>query len=151
MVLRRGVPRDGAPDLVGFFGRQSAAETGNNVELAKSLTGKKSRRDRGIRAAVTMAARGDGRRELRTQHVVSILLISREDAVLVEKADISKTVYGFGRIVLDVGGVVHVNFAVEAGDQVQPTTGPIVPGGSERGRNLASKVRAKHLNQHRIG
>src|ERR1700753_911770 len=98
-----------------------------------------------------MAARGDGSRELRTQHIVSTLFVSGEDAVLVEKADISKTVYGLGRVVLYVGSVVHINFAVEAGNQVQPSAGAIVPGRSARGRNLASKVGAKYLDQHWVG
>ena len=150
MILRGGIPGDGTAQLVRFSRRQVSSETGNHVEFAKALAGEKRRCDRGIGAAVAVTAGRDGRDKLSTQHEVTLLFVAGDNAVLVEEAYIPETIFHFGRVVLNVRRVVNVNFAVETGDQVQTSTCSVIPGGGERGRDLAGKVRAKDLDQHGI-
>src|ERR1700689_3231559 len=151
VMLRGGIPRDGPAHLVGFLRGQSSPKAGNNIEFAESLAPKERRRNRGIRTAVTMTAGGDGRAKLRTQHIVSLLFIAGEKPVLVKKSHISETVFHFGRVVLHIRRVVKIEFAIEAGNQVQPAACSVIPGRSERRSNLTKEVGAKNLDQHGIG
>ena len=150
MILRGGVPGDGTAQLVRLPRRQVSSKTGNHVEFAKALAGKKGRCDRGIGAAVAVTAGWDGRDQLSTQHEVTLLFVARDNAVLVEEAYIPETVFHFGRVVLNIRRVVNVDFAVETRDQVQTSACSVVPGGGVRGRDLPDKVGAKDLDQHGI-
>jgi len=61
---------------------------------------------------------------LSAEHVVTVLLIGGKKAVLVEEADISKAIFAGLGVVLDVRGIVGVEFAVEAGTRLRPRLAP---------------------------
>ena len=149
-VLGGRVPNDGTAKFVGVAGGQIAAERRDDVESAEALTAEQRWHYGRVGAAVAVAAGGDGCDELGTKHVVAVFFIAGKEAVLVEEADIPEAIFAGLGIVLDVGRIVGIEFAVEAGNEVEAPACSVVPGSRENWSDLTSEVGAEDLDEHGI-